>query len=107
MNVGYMYTTTVKTIKIPDGKTGLKIAAPIPIWLMSELVFFSIVVKVEAFVISFLAMLLFIVIFIVAEKLREIGYELICLFNGVDNNIKAIISLDKIVELKGIEAKIK
>jgi len=44
---------------------------------------------------------------IVAAELREIGYELICLFNGFDNNIKAIISLDKIVELKGIEAKIK
>lgn len=44
---------------------------------------------------------------IVAKELGKIGYELICLFNGFDNNIKAIISLDKIVELKGIEAKIK
>lgn len=35
------------------------------------------------------------------------GYELICPFNGFDNNIKVIISLDKMVGLKEIEAKIK
>lgn len=58
-----MYTTTVKTGKILDGKTGLKIAAPIFIWLMAELVSFCIAVKVETFVISFLAMLLFVIIF--------------------------------------------
>ena len=46
-----MYTTTVKTGKILDGKTGLKIAAPLFIWLMAELVVFLIAVKVEIFVI--------------------------------------------------------
>lgn len=35
-----MYTTTVKTRKILDGKTGLKIAAPIFIWVIAELAFF-------------------------------------------------------------------
>lgn len=44
---------------------------------------------------------------IVAKELREIGYELICLFNGFDNNIKTIIRIDRITELKEIEAKIK
>lgn len=58
-----MYTTTVKTRKILDGKTGLKIAAPLFIWLMAELVVFLIAVKVEIFVISFSAMLLFVIIF--------------------------------------------
>lgn len=58
-----MYTTTVKAGKILDGKTGLKIAAPIFIWLMAELVVFLIAVKVEIFVISFSTMLLFVIIF--------------------------------------------
>ncbi len=44
---------------------------------------------------------------IVAKELRKIGYELICLFNGFDNNIKTIIRIDRITELKEIEAKIK
>lgn len=44
---------------------------------------------------------------IAAGELRKIGYELICLFNGFDNNIKTIISIDRIAELKEIEAKIK
>ena len=57
-----MYTTTIKTRKILDGKTSLKIAAPIFIWLMAELVVFLIAVKVEIFVISFSAMLLFVII---------------------------------------------
>lgn len=52
-----MYTTTVKTRKILDGKTGLKIAAPLFIWVIAELVFFSMAVEVEAF------MLLFVMIF--------------------------------------------
>lgn len=43
----------------------------------------------------------------VAKELGKIGYELICLFNGFDNNIKAIISIDRIAELKEIEAKIR
>lgn len=58
-----MYTTTIKTRKILDGKTSLKIAAPLFIWLMAELVVFLIAVKVEIFVISFSAMLLFVIIF--------------------------------------------
>lgn len=53
-----MYTTTVKAGKILDGKTGLKIAAPIFIWLMAELVVFLIAVKVH-----YLAMPLFVIIF--------------------------------------------
>lgn len=64
MNGGYMYTTTVKTRKILDGKTGLKIAAPIFIWVIAELAFFLIAVKVEAFVMSLFAMLLFVIIFL-------------------------------------------
>jgi hypothetical protein len=40
---------------------------------------------------------------VVASGLRKIGYELICLFNGFDNNIKAVISVKKIEELKNIE----
>lgn len=36
-----MYTTTVKIRKIPDGKTGLKMVAPIPIWFMAEMTFFT------------------------------------------------------------------
>jgi len=58
-----MYTTTIKTRKILGDKTALKIAAPIFIWLMAELISFFIAVKVEIFVISFSAMLLYVVIF--------------------------------------------
>lgn len=58
-----MYTTTVKTRKILDGKTGLKIAAPLFMWVVAELVFFFIAVKAEAFVMSLFAMLLFVMIF--------------------------------------------
>lgn len=44
---------------------------------------------------------------VAAEALREIGYELICFFNGFDNDIKALIPIEKIDELKQLEASIK
>lgn len=44
---------------------------------------------------------------IVADELRKIGYELIKLFNGFDNDDTAIIPLARIEELKSIESKIK
>lgn len=44
---------------------------------------------------------------IVADELRKIGYELIKLFNGYDNDDTAIIPLNKIEKLKLIESKIK
>lgn len=43
---------------------------------------------------------------IVANELRKLGYELICLFNGYDNNIKTIIKIEDIDKLKNIEQKI-
>lgn len=58
-----MYTTTVKIRKIPNDKTGLKLAAPLLIWFMAEMVFFYIAVTVKTFVISFQAMLIFAIIF--------------------------------------------
>lgn len=44
---------------------------------------------------------------IVAGELRKYGYELICLFNGYDNNIKTIIRIADIDKLKKIEEEIK
>lgn len=44
---------------------------------------------------------------IVASELRNHGYELICLFNGCDNNIKTIIRIEDIEKAKMIEEKIK
>ena len=41
-----------------------------------------------------------------AKELRKYGYELICLFDGFDNNDKAIIPVDKIEAMKAIEEKI-
>ena len=43
---------------------------------------------------------------IVALQLRDYGYELICLFNGFDNNIKTIVKIDDISKLKSIEERI-
>lgn len=43
---------------------------------------------------------------IVALQLRDYGYELICLFNGFDNNIKTIVKTDDISKLKSIEERI-
>ena len=43
---------------------------------------------------------------VVATELRKIGYELICLFNGYDNNIKAVIKIEDINKAKDIEEKI-
>lgn len=43
---------------------------------------------------------------IVAEELRKLGYELICLFNGYDNNIKTFIKIQDIDSLKELEQKI-
>ena len=44
---------------------------------------------------------------IVADELRKNGYELICLFNGYDNNIKTFVRIEDIEKLKDIEQKIK
>ena len=44
---------------------------------------------------------------IVADELRKIGYELIKLFNGYDNDDTAIVPLNRVEELKLIERKIK
>ena len=43
---------------------------------------------------------------IVASELRKIGYELICFFNGYDNNDKAVIKITDIDRMKEIESKI-
>ena len=44
---------------------------------------------------------------IVAAGLRNIGYELIAFFNSVDNDVKAVIPVDKISLMQELEAKIK
>lgn len=44
---------------------------------------------------------------IVAAELRKIGYELIAFFNSMDNNVKAVIPMDKISLMQEMEAKIK
>ena len=44
---------------------------------------------------------------IVASRLRKIGYELIAIFNGVDNDAKAVIPLDKIPLMQELESRIK
>ena len=44
---------------------------------------------------------------IVAAELRKMGYELIAFFNSVDNDVKAIIPVDKISLMQELEAKIK
>lgn len=41
-----------------------------------------------------------------AEELRKIGYELICFFNGFDNDDKTIIPIDKINEFKELEKEV-
>ena len=43
---------------------------------------------------------------VMAEELRKIGYELICFFNGVDNDDKTIIPIDKINDFKELEKKV-
>ena len=43
----------------------------------------------------------------VAAGLRNIGYELIAFFNSVDNDVKAVIPVDKISLMQELEAKIK
>ena len=40
---------------------------------------------------------------VMVEELRNIGYELICFFNGYDNEDKTIIPIEKINELKELE----
>ena len=44
---------------------------------------------------------------IVAAELRKIGYELIALFNGMDNDMKAVVPLDKVSALQELEGRIK
>ena len=44
---------------------------------------------------------------IVAAELRKMGYELIAFFNSVDNDVKAVIPVDKISLMQELEAKIK
>lgn len=44
---------------------------------------------------------------VVAAELRKIGYELIAFFNGSDNDVKAILRLDKIEVMQELESKIK
>jgi len=44
---------------------------------------------------------------IVASELRKIGYELIAFFNGADNDVKAVISLEKISAMQELESRIK
>ena len=44
---------------------------------------------------------------IVAAELRKTGYELIAFFNSMDNNVKAVIPIDKISQMQELEAKIK
>lgn len=43
---------------------------------------------------------------VMAEELRKIGYELICFFNGFDNDDKTIIPIDKINEFKELEKEV-
>lgn len=40
---------------------------------------------------------------VMAVELRKLGYELICFFNGFDNDDKTIIPIDKISEFKKLE----
>ena len=42
-----------------------------------------------------------------AAELRKTGYELIAFFNSMDNNVKAVIPVDKISLMQELEAKIK
>lgn len=42
-----MYTVTVKSRKILEGKTVLKICAPLLVWMIAEFTTFLIAVKVE------------------------------------------------------------
>lgn len=44
---------------------------------------------------------------IVASELRKIAYELIAFFNGADNDVKAIIPLEKISAMQELESRIK
>ena len=44
---------------------------------------------------------------IVAAELRKTGYELIAFFNSMDNNVKAVIPIEKISLMQELEAKIK
>ena len=44
---------------------------------------------------------------IVCAELRKIGYELIAFFNGADNNVKAVIPVDRIVAMEELERRIK
>lgn len=44
---------------------------------------------------------------VVAAELRKIGYELIAFFNGSDNDVKAILPMDKIVIMQELESRIK
>ena len=44
---------------------------------------------------------------IIADELKKHGYELICLFNGYDNNIKTFVRIKDIDRIKNIEQEIK
>ena len=44
---------------------------------------------------------------IVCAELRKIGYELIAFFNGADNNVKAVIPVDRIAAMEELERRIK
>ncbi len=44
---------------------------------------------------------------VVAAELRKIGYELIAFFNGSDNDVKAILPMDKIQVMQELEGRIK
>lgn len=43
---------------------------------------------------------------VVAVELRKLGYELICFFNGFDNDDKTIIPINKISKFKELEKKV-
>lgn len=60
-----MYTTTVKTRKILEGKTALKICAPLFVWMIAVFTTFLIAVKVETFAIILMFMVFFAIIPIV------------------------------------------
>ena len=44
---------------------------------------------------------------IVCAELRKIGYELIAFFNVADNNVKAVIPVDRIAAMEELERRIK
>lgn len=60
-----MYTVTVKSRKILEGKTALKICAPLLVWMIAEFTTFLIAVKVEPLAIILMFIVFFAIIPIV------------------------------------------